>query len=76
MLAGYCSLLTVYFGGMTTPFAALAAIPNACQALPTVVTGGQPSAADFERFAKAKNLSGDEREKILEEFLRWRETAQ
>ncbi len=38
---------------MTTPFAALAAIPNACQALPTVVTGGQPSAADFERFAAA-----------------------
>jgi uncharacterized protein (TIGR01244 family) len=53
VLAGYCSLLTVYFGGMTTPFAALAAIPNACQALPTVVTGGQPSAADFERFAAA-----------------------
>jgi protein tyrosine phosphatase (PTP) superfamily phosphohydrolase (DUF442 family) len=38
---------------MTTPFAALATIPNACQALPTVVTGGQPSAADFERFAAA-----------------------
>jgi len=38
---------------MPTPFEALAAIPNACQALPTVVTGGQPSAADFERFAAA-----------------------
>jgi uncharacterized protein (TIGR01244 family) len=38
---------------MTSPFAALAAIPNACQALPNVVTGGQPSAADFERFAAA-----------------------
>ncbi len=36
---------------MQTPIQALAAIPNACQALPTVVTGGQPSAADFERFA-------------------------
>ena len=38
---------------MTTPFAAVASIPNACQPLPTVVTGGQPTAADFERFAGA-----------------------
>ncbi|MGH7631606.1 MAG: hypothetical protein ACREOF_19900 [Gemmatimonadales bacterium] len=38
---------------MPTLFDALAAIPNACQALPTVVTGGQPSAADLERFAAA-----------------------
>jgi protein tyrosine phosphatase (PTP) superfamily phosphohydrolase (DUF442 family) len=38
---------------MPTPFEALAAIPNACQALPNVVTGGQPSAADLERFAGA-----------------------
>ncbi|HEX2451371.1 MAG TPA: sulfur transferase domain-containing protein [Gemmatimonadales bacterium] len=38
---------------MSTAFEALAAIPNACQALPTVVTGGQPSAADLERFAAA-----------------------
>jgi uncharacterized protein (TIGR01244 family) len=38
---------------MPTPYEALAGIPNACQALPTVVTGGQPSAADFERFAAA-----------------------
>ena len=38
---------------MPTPFEAVATIPNACQALPTVVTGGQPTAADFERFAAA-----------------------
>jgi uncharacterized protein (TIGR01244 family) len=38
---------------MPTAYEALAAIPNACQALPTVVTGGQPSAADLERFAAA-----------------------
>jgi uncharacterized protein (TIGR01244 family) len=38
---------------MPTPFESVAAIPNACQALPTVVTGGQPTAADFERFAAA-----------------------
>ena len=38
---------------MPTPYEALAAIPNACQALPTVVTGGQPSATDFERFDSA-----------------------
>ena len=29
--------------------------------------------ADFDRFAKAKDLSGEEQEKIFEEFLRWRE---
>src|SRR5688572_26480749 len=38
---------------MPTPYEAVAGIPNACQALPTVVTGGQPTAADFERFAAA-----------------------
>jgi TRAP transporter TAXI family solute receptor len=31
--------------------------------------------ADFDRFAKAKKLSGQEHEKIFEEFLRWRERA-
>jgi protein tyrosine phosphatase (PTP) superfamily phosphohydrolase (DUF442 family) len=38
---------------MPTPYESLASIPNACQALPWVVTGGQPTAADFERFAAA-----------------------
>lgn len=35
---------------MSTPFEALAEVPNACQPLPGLVTGGQPSAADLERF--------------------------
>ncbi|MFZ5624557.1 MAG: fused DSP-PTPase phosphatase/NAD kinase-like protein [Gemmatimonadota bacterium] len=33
---------------MPTLFAALSTIPNACQALPNVVTGGQPGAMHFE----------------------------
>ncbi|HKU63321.1 MAG TPA: hypothetical protein VJQ44_19120 [Gemmatimonadales bacterium] len=35
---------------MSTPYEALADVPNACQPLPGLVTGGQPSAADLERF--------------------------
>jgi protein tyrosine phosphatase (PTP) superfamily phosphohydrolase (DUF442 family) len=33
---------------MPTAFQALERVPNACQILPNVVTGGQPSAADLE----------------------------
>jgi protein tyrosine phosphatase (PTP) superfamily phosphohydrolase (DUF442 family) len=38
---------------MSTPYEALANVPNACQPLPGLVTGGQPSAADLERFRAA-----------------------
>jgi protein tyrosine phosphatase (PTP) superfamily phosphohydrolase (DUF442 family) len=38
---------------MSTPYEALAEVPNACQPLPGLVTGGQPSAADLERFRAA-----------------------
>jgi protein tyrosine phosphatase (PTP) superfamily phosphohydrolase (DUF442 family) len=34
----------------TAFFQALERVPNACQLLPTVVTGGQPSTADLEAF--------------------------
>lgn len=35
---------------MPTTFQALERVPNACQILPNVVTGGQPSAPDLEAF--------------------------
>ena len=35
---------------MPTPFQALGRVPNACEILPNVVTGGQPSTADLEAF--------------------------
>ena len=35
---------------MPTTFQALERVPNACQVLPNVVTGGQPSSADLEAF--------------------------
>ena len=38
---------------MPTPFHALERVPNACQILPNVVTGGQPSTADLEGFRDA-----------------------
>lgn len=38
---------------MTTPVQALAGVRNACQLLPTVVTGGQPAAADLAAFKAA-----------------------
>jgi protein tyrosine phosphatase (PTP) superfamily phosphohydrolase (DUF442 family) len=38
---------------VTTPVQALAGVPNACQLLPTVVTGGQPSAANLAAFKAA-----------------------
>jgi protein tyrosine phosphatase (PTP) superfamily phosphohydrolase (DUF442 family) len=38
---------------MPTPFESLAAVPNACQPLPNLVTGGQPTADDLEQFGRA-----------------------
>jgi protein tyrosine phosphatase (PTP) superfamily phosphohydrolase (DUF442 family) len=38
---------------MATTFQALERVPNACQILPNVVTGGQPSTADLEAFRDA-----------------------
>jgi protein tyrosine phosphatase (PTP) superfamily phosphohydrolase (DUF442 family) len=38
---------------MTTPAQALAGVANACQLLPTVVTGGQPTAAHLAAFKAA-----------------------
>jgi protein tyrosine phosphatase (PTP) superfamily phosphohydrolase (DUF442 family) len=35
---------------MPTTIEALKSVPNACQLLPNVVTGGQPSTADLEAF--------------------------
>ncbi|HEX2217813.1 MAG TPA: sulfur transferase domain-containing protein [Gemmatimonadales bacterium] len=38
---------------MPTTFQALERVPNACQILPNVVTGGQPSSADLEAFRES-----------------------
>jgi protein tyrosine phosphatase (PTP) superfamily phosphohydrolase (DUF442 family) len=38
---------------MTTPVQALQGVPNACQLLPNVVTGGQPSATNLAGFKAA-----------------------
>ena len=38
---------------MPTPFEALASVPNACQVLPGIVTGGQPTAADLQHLGEA-----------------------
>ncbi len=38
---------------MSNPVQALTGVPNACQLLPTVVTGGQPSAAHLAAFHAA-----------------------
>jgi protein tyrosine phosphatase (PTP) superfamily phosphohydrolase (DUF442 family) len=38
---------------MATAFQALQRVPNACQILPNVVTGGQPTTADLEGFRAA-----------------------
>lgn len=38
---------------MSSAFRSLERVPNACQILPNVITGGQPSAADLEAFAGA-----------------------
>ena len=35
---------------MSSPVQALRGVPNACQLLPTVVTGGQPAAAHLAAF--------------------------
>ena len=38
---------------MSNTFQALSGIPNACQILPTLVTGGQPNAAQLRAFKEA-----------------------
>jgi len=38
---------------MTSPLQAIQGLPNACQLLPTVVTGGQPSAEQLAAFKAA-----------------------
>ena len=38
-----------------TPFEAIRGVPNACQILPTVVTGGQPTPEHLEALAKSGN---------------------
>nr|MBA3258809.1 hypothetical protein [Gemmatimonadales bacterium] len=38
---------------MPTSYEALSGVVNACQVLPGVVTGGQPTATDLERFSEA-----------------------
>jgi len=38
---------------MPTPFEAISGVVNACQVLPTVVTGGQPTAAHLEALKAA-----------------------
>ena len=38
---------------MSSAFRSLERVPNACQILPNVITGGQPSTADLEAFAGA-----------------------
>jgi len=35
---------------MPTPYQAIAGVTNACQPLPTLLTGGQPSPADLQSF--------------------------
>ena len=40
-------------GPMSTAYQALSDVPNACQILPSVVTGGQPGAGDLQQFAEA-----------------------
>ena len=38
---------------MSDVFRSLQRVPNACQILPNVITGGQPGTADLEAFAAA-----------------------
>jgi len=38
-----------------TPFEAIRGVPNACQVLPTVVTGGQPTPEQLDALAKSGN---------------------
>jgi protein tyrosine phosphatase (PTP) superfamily phosphohydrolase (DUF442 family) len=41
------------FSLMSTPFHALSGVANACQILPNVITGGQPTAAQLRAFKQA-----------------------
>ena len=46
-----------------TPFEAIRGVPNACQVLPTVITGGQPTREHLEALAKSgKAIVVDTRE--------------
>lgn len=38
-----------------TPFEAIRGVPNACQILPTVITGGQPTREHLDALAKSGN---------------------
>lgn len=38
---------------MNTPFEAMSSVPNACQILPNIITGGQPNAAHLRAFREA-----------------------
>ena len=38
-----------------TPFEAIRGVPNACQVLPNVVTGGQPTPEHLDALAKSGN---------------------
>ena len=38
-----------------TPYEAIRGVPNACQVLPTVVTGGQPTPEQLDALAKSGN---------------------
>lgn len=38
---------------MPTPYQAIAGVANACQPLPTLLTGGQPSAADLQNLRES-----------------------
>lgn len=38
-----------------TPFEAIRGVPNACQILPTVITGGQPTPEHLDALAKSGN---------------------
>ena len=44
---------------MPTALQALGRVPNACQILPNVVTGGQPSTADLEAFRVQLNKENE-----------------
>ena len=58
-MASFASLRMTWAGTannlplMPTTYQALERVPNACQLLPNVVTGGQPSTADLEAFKES-----------------------
>ena len=52
-LPAYRLPLTAYLNAMSTPFEAMRHVANACQILPRVITGGQPTAAQLEALKAA-----------------------